>query len=90
MKEMSGCIGERVYEGNGGRSYIEEALDAGAEKLVAIVAKVDRSGAVTVLRTKECMKVGKVACVRKERKKWCGLERRWTARHRRSSLSNLV
>ena len=36
---MSGWMGERVYEGNSGRSYIAEVLEVGMEILVAIAAK---------------------------------------------------
>ena len=37
---MRAGTGDRVYEGNGGRSYIAEPLEIGAVMFAAIVAKV--------------------------------------------------
>jgi hypothetical protein len=73
MKETSGWTGEREYAGNGGRSYIAEALEVETEKLAAIVAKgivrikSSYSGAHEGVKEKSL----KVCCLRKERRKKC-------------------
>ena len=58
---MRAGTGDRVYEGNGGRSYIAEASEMGTVLLTAIAIKVEFIGSYRVAHEGE-WKFGKVCC----------------------------